>query len=151
MSTDPVVRVRRVLPATPDVVFDEWLDPEALANWMCPRPSRCVAITIEAHVGGRVRLDVDNGDDGDDGPLTLITGQFLDIDRPNRLRFTWSHSGWSDPSAQSIVDVAFEPHGDDETLMSIEHSLLPQEAFDDHDHGWSLTADQLRHRLTVSK
>ncbi|WP_442930040.1 SRPBCC family protein [Mycolicibacterium sp. BiH015] len=139
------------MPATPDVVFDEWLDPEALADWMCPRPSRCVAITIEAHVGGRVRFDVDTGVGGDDRPLVLITGQFLDIDRPHRLRFSWSHSRWSDPTAQSIVDVVFEPHGDDATLMSIEHSLLPQEGFDDHDRGWSVTADQLRHRLTVSK
>lgn len=150
MTDEPVVRVRRVMPATPAVVFDEWLDPEALADWMCPRPSRCVAITIEPHVGGRVRFDVDEGVDGD-GPLVLITGQFLDIDRPNRLRFTWSHSGWSDPTVQSIVEVGFEPHGDDETLMSIEHSLLPAEAYDDHDHGWSLTADQLRHRIMVSK
>ena len=31
--------------------------------------------------------------------------------------------------------------------MSIEHSLLPQDAFDDHDHGWALTADQLVARL----
>ncbi|KMO79382.1 ATPase [Mycolicibacterium chubuense] len=136
--TDPVVRVRRVLPAVPEVVFDEWLDPEALAEWMCPRPSRCVAITVEAHVGGRVRFDVD-----DSGRLVLITGQFLHIDRPHRLRFTWSHSGWADPTATSIVDVAFEPHGADETLMSIEHSLLPAEGFADHDHGWAVTADQL--------
>ncbi|MBI5340163.1 MAG: SRPBCC domain-containing protein [Mycolicibacterium rufum] len=136
--TDPVVRVRRVLPAVPEVVFDEWLDPEALAEWMCPRPSRCVAVTVEAHVGGRVRFDVD-----DSGRLVLITGQFLDIDRPHRLRFTWSHSGWADPTATSIVDVAFEPHGADETLMSIEHSLLPAEGFADHDQGWAVTADQL--------
>ncbi|WNG88234.1 SRPBCC domain-containing protein [Mycobacterium sp. ITM-2016-00317] len=139
MTAAPVVRVRRVMPAAPEVVFDEWLDPEALMDWMCPRPARCVAVVVEPHVGGRVRFDVDD----EDGRLVLITGQFLDIDRPRRLRFTWSHSGWSDPTATSIVDVAFEPHGDGATLMSIEHSLLPPEAFDDHDHGWALTADQL--------
>ncbi|KWX67138.1 SRPBCC domain-containing protein [Mycobacterium sp. NAZ190054] len=137
MTGAPVVRVQRVLAAAPEDVFDEWLDPEALADWMCPRPSRCVAITIEPHVGGRVRFDVD-----DSGRLVLITGQFLDIDRPNRLRFTWTHSGWADPTATSIVEVAFEPHGDGATLMSIEHSLLPPEAFEDHDQGWSVTADQ---------
>ncbi|MBX7454806.1 GNAT family N-acetyltransferase [Mycolicibacterium sp. 3033] len=31
--------------------------------------------------------------------------------------------------------------------MSIEHTLLPDEAFDDHDHGWAVTADQLQNRL----
>ncbi len=77
MTELPVVRVQRVMPATPEVVFDEWLDPEALADWMCPRPARCVAISVEPRVGGRVRFDVDNS-----GSLVLITGQFLDIDRP---------------------------------------------------------------------
>lgn len=126
------------MPATPEVVFDEWLDTEALADWMCPRPSRCVAITVEPRVGGLVRFDVDT-----EGSLVLITGQFLEIDRPNRLRFTWSHSGWADPTITSIVDVAFEPVGDEETLMSIEHSLVPPEAIEDHNRGWTVTAEQL--------
>lgn len=138
MTDGPVVRVQRVMPARPDVVFDEWLDPEALMDWMCPRPSRCVAIIIEPKVGGRVSFDVD-----DSGSSVLITGQFLDIDRPNLLRFTWSHSGWADPTVTSIVNVAFEPFGVDQTLMSIEHSLLPPEGFEDHDLGWAATADQL--------
>ena len=35
-----VAVVRRVLPAPPDVVFDEWLDPAAMTEWMCPRQAR---------------------------------------------------------------------------------------------------------------
>jgi uncharacterized protein YndB with AHSA1/START domain len=138
MTDAPVARVQRVMPAAPEVVFDEWLDPESLADWMCPRPARCVAIDIEPHVGGKVRFDVENS-----GSLVLIIGHFLAIDRPHLLRFTWSHSGWQDPTTVSIVNVAFEPIGDDQTLMSIEHSLLPHEALDDHQRGWALTADQL--------
>lgn len=143
MTEVPVARVRRVLPAPPGVVFDAWLDPDSLADWMCPRPSRCTAITVEPHVGGRVRFDVDTL-----GESVLIVGQFLAVDRPNLLRFTWSHSGWADPTATSIVNVAFQPCGDGETLMSIEHSLLPtRDALDDHQHGWEVTVDQLEGRL----
>ncbi|MGE2832996.1 SRPBCC family protein [Mycobacterium sp. SMC-4] len=138
MTVGPVARIQRVLPAPPEDVFDEWLDPDALMEWMCPRPSRCVAVHVDPRVGGRVRFDVD-----DEGTLVLITGQFLDLERPNLLRFTWSHSGWTDPTTSSIVRVTFEPVGDSETLMSIEHALLPPEAFDDHEHGWAVTADQL--------
>jgi hypothetical protein len=43
----------------------------------------------------------------------------------------------------SVVNVAFEPIGDDETLMSIEHSLLPPEEFDNFHNGWTVTFDQL--------
>jgi uncharacterized protein YndB with AHSA1/START domain len=138
MSDAPTVRVQRVMPAAPDVVFDQWLDPESLEEWMCPRPAKCVAITVEPRVGGSVRFDVD-----DSGTSVLITGRFLAIDRPHLLRFTWSNSNWPDPTVVSVVNVAFEPIGDDETLMSIEHSLLPPEEFDNFHNGWTVTFDQL--------
>jgi uncharacterized protein YndB with AHSA1/START domain len=142
MTDVPVAKVQRVMPAAPEVVFDEWLDPEALAEWMCPRPARCVAIDLDPRVGGRVRFDVDDGH-----RLVLISGQFLAIERPRLLRFTWSHSGWQDPTTASIVSVDFEPVGDDQTLMSIEHSLLPAEGFEDHLHGWTVTAEQFAAHL----
>ena len=40
MTGAATVRVQRVMPAAPDVVFDEWLDRESLQEWMCPRPVR---------------------------------------------------------------------------------------------------------------
>lgn len=138
MTESTTVRVQRVMPATPDLVFDEWLDPESLQEWMCPRPVRVLDVTVEPHVGGVVRIDVD-----DSGTRVLISGQFLTIDRPNLLRFTWANSNWPDPTSESVVNVSFEPVGDDETLMSIEHSLLPPEEFESFDSGWTLTVDQL--------
>jgi uncharacterized protein YndB with AHSA1/START domain len=126
------------MPATPDLVFDEWLDPESLQEWMCPRPVRVLDVTVEPHVGGLMRIDVD-----DSGTRVLISGQFLTIDRPSLLRFTWANSNWPDPTSESVVNVSFEPVGDDETLMSIEHSLLPPEEFESFDSGWTLTIDQL--------
>ncbi len=136
------VLVRRVLPAVPDVVFNEWLDRESLREWMCPRPVRVVDVTVEPHVGGTVRFDID-----DSGTRVLITGQFLAIDRPRLLRFTWTNSNWQDPTRESIVNVAFEPVGKDETLMEIEHSLLPPEEFESFDSGWTLTVEQLASAL----
>jgi uncharacterized protein YndB with AHSA1/START domain len=138
MTESATVRVQRVMPAAPESVFDEWLDPESLQEWMCPRPVRVIDVTVEPHVGGVVRIDVD-----DSGTRVLISGQFLTIDRPNLLRFTWANSNWPDPTSESVVNVSFEPVGDDETLMSIEHSLLPPEEFESFDSGWTLTVEQL--------
>lgn len=142
MSETVTVLVQRVMPAPPDVVFDEWLDPEALQEWMCPNPVRVVDVAVDARVGGTVRFDVD-----DSGTRVLISGQFLTIDRPRLLRFTWSNSNWEDPTQASIVNVTFEPAGADETLMSIEHSLLPTSEFESFHSGWIATFDQLATRL----
>jgi uncharacterized protein YndB with AHSA1/START domain len=138
MNDAPIVRVQRVMPAAPEVVFDQWLDPESLAEWMCPHPVRVVDLTVEPSVGGSVQFDID-----DLGTRVLITGRYLSIDRPHLLRFTWSASDWPDPTAVSVVNVAFEPHGDDQTLMTIEQSLLPPGTFDEYQSGWAGVCDQL--------
>jgi uncharacterized protein YndB with AHSA1/START domain len=143
MTRSATVRVQRIMPAPPEEVFDEWLDPEALTEWMCPRPSRVVDVGIDPRVGGRVRFDVDTP-----GDRVLISGQFLAIDRPRLLRFTWSNSNWPDPTAVSIVKVTFAPVENDRTLMSIEHQLVPSTEFDDFHSGWLLTAEQLATRLS---
>jgi uncharacterized protein YndB with AHSA1/START domain len=138
MSDTVTVVVQRVMPATPQVVFDQWLDPEALEEWMCPHPVRVIDVTVEARVGGTVRFDVDAS-----GTRVLISGQFLAIERPHLLRFTWSNSNWEDPTQASVVNVTFEPVGADETLMSIEHSLLPPTEFEAFHTGWIVTFEQL--------
>ncbi|KUI33946.1 ATPase [Mycobacterium sp. IS-1496] len=142
MTEAPTVRVQRLMPAPPDEVFDEWLDPESLKEWMCPHPTRVVDVRLDPRVGGQVRFDVDNV-----GVPLLITGQFLEIDRPRLLRFTWSNSDWPDPTAVSIVEVTFAPADNDETLMSIEHRLLPPTEFENFRSGWALTFDQLAAQL----
>jgi uncharacterized protein YndB with AHSA1/START domain len=138
MNDAPVVRVQRIMPATPEVVFDQWVDPESLADWMCPRPVRVVALDIEPRIGGTVRFDID-----DSGMRVLITGRFLAIDRPRLLSFTWTASDWPDPTAASVVNVSFESLDDDQTLMTIEHSLLPPDTFDEYQSGWAGVCDQL--------
>jgi uncharacterized protein YndB with AHSA1/START domain len=55
----PVAVVRQRLPAPPDVVYDEWTDPAKLAEWMCPRPARCLNVEADPPVGGRVGFDIE--------------------------------------------------------------------------------------------
>ena len=137
-----VAVVTRVLPATPDVVFDEWLDPDALREWMCPRPARVVDVEIDPTVGGALRLDID-----DEGSRSVVTGVFLAIDRPRRLVFTWRDTDWADPDPDSVVTVLLQPHGHDATEMRILHESLPPGAVDGYGPGWDLVARQLETSL----
>jgi uncharacterized protein YndB with AHSA1/START domain len=138
--------VRRVLPAPPDVVFDEWLDPVGMTEWMCPRPARAVKISLEPSVGGTLRIDIE-----DSGSSLLVTGEFVELDRPRRLRFTWSCSEWADPKARSVVTVSLQPHGAEQTLMTIEHEQLPPEQVDRHQRGWDAIAVQLDEALGLTR
>jgi uncharacterized protein YndB with AHSA1/START domain len=134
--------VQRVLPAPPEVVYDEWLDAEGLAEWMCPRPARPTKIELDPRVGGRLRIDID-----DQGYRLQVTGTYLDLRRPHQLSFTWTCSDWPEPDHQSIVTVLLRPHGDRQTLMTIRHSLLPPGLADGHRQGWGRVAAQLDGRL----
>jgi uncharacterized protein YndB with AHSA1/START domain len=138
-----IVVVRRVLPAPPAVVYDEWLDPDALIDWMCPLPARCTSVQSEPWVGGRLRIDID-----DSGAVFVVTGRYLALDRPGLLSFTWSCSNWPDPALESVVTVTFEPADDERTLMTIEHTRLPDDLVDQHEQGWTSIAAQLEHELT---
>ena len=138
MSADRVVVVRRVLPAPPDIVYDEWLDPVGMTEWMCPRPARAVKISLEPSVGGSLRIDIE-----DSGSSLYVSGHYVELDRPRRLRFTWSCSAWADPTVQSVVTVTLEDHGTAETMMTIEHEQLPPEEMGSHRRGWAAIAVQL--------
>ena len=131
-------RVRRVLPAPPERVFAEWVDREAITSWMCPYPARCLRAELEPWVGGRLRFDIE-----DAGVEFFVAGEFTELDRPRRLSFTWHCSTWPDPSADSLVVVSLDLHPDRQTLMTIEHFLLPAGLTDQHQAGWIAIAGQL--------
>lgn len=132
--------VRRVIAAPPEVVYDEWLDPDALAEFICPHPTTPGPIEVDARLGGRLAIAM-----VDPGSVVQITGEFLELNRPHRLRFTWNTT--YDRGFKSVVTVTFEPHGDGQTLMTIEHAQLPVGTRDDHDRGWTLIAEQLDRKL----
>jgi len=137
-SQDPsAVIVRRVLPAPQAAVWAEWLDAEGMTEWMCARPARATKIELDPRPGGLLRIDID-----DQGFGLSITGRYLELDAPRRLSFTWSSSAW-EPPADSIVTVTLEPHGADQTLMTIHHAKLPPDAFDSYRNGWPRVSDQL--------
>jgi hypothetical protein len=43
--------------------------------------------------------------------------------------------------------VTLVPHGPDETLMTITHTVLTTDLVDQHRHGWQLIAEQLSDAL----
>jgi len=133
---------QRILPARPEEVFHEWVDAEAMREWMCPRPAHATKVTLDPVVGGQLRIDI-----RDEGSDFYVSGTYLELEPPHKLSFTWTSSTWDDPTAQSIVTVTLEPHGESSTLMTIDHVLLPTSVIEDYRRGWTAIADQLEARL----
>jgi hypothetical protein len=128
----PIGRSGQVCPERPHPVALPGQRP--YSSWRRTQPS----------VGGLLRIDIEDG-----GSSLYVTGRYVELDRPRRLRFTWSCSDWADPTVQSVVTVTLEGHGPDETMMTIEHEQLPAGERDDHRDGWTAISAQLGKALVA--
>jgi len=140
MSAGATARVERVLPATPDVVYARWVDAAALAEFIAPAPGTA-QVAIDPRIGGHLRIVMTFPDF-----RTEIEGEYLVVEPPHRLSFTWRSltGGYA-----SVVTVTFEQHGVGETLMTIVHSQLPSTVVDDYLGGWVRVQDKLADVLTA--
>jgi uncharacterized protein YndB with AHSA1/START domain len=102
--------VAHVVPGSPEVVYDHWLDAEGMREWMCPRPAVPTRIEIEPRVGGEYRIDID-----DEGKALSVTGRYLVLDRPKGVSFSWRSSAWDPSAPETMVAVQMEPQDEGRT------------------------------------
>jgi uncharacterized protein YndB with AHSA1/START domain len=136
----PTARVERVLPAPPADAYDAWLQEDALRDFICPAPGRAASVSIDPRIGGHLRFLMTFPDQEIE-----VTGEYIALERPSHISFTWRCSDTGD--LESIVTVAFAPHGKGETLMTITHSKQPAQLVEKHQAGWTSVADQLQASL----
>ena len=140
--TPPPLRIVRVLPASPEEVFDAWTDPESLAVWMAPGSVRRSVVEADARVGGRFRI-VMKGPDCDHEH----TGEYLVVDRPRRLVFTWISQATQ--GRPTTVSVELRARGRGETELTLTHEGLPDDAAAaSHRSGWGDIVQRLAAELS---
>ena len=139
----PSAEVERILAASPHDVFDAWLDEASLGKFICPAPGRAVDVAVDARVGGAYRFVMSLPD-----RELVVTGEYIALDRPDRISFTWRCSDTGD--LESVVTATFERHGDDATEMRITHTMLPATLVPRHRDGWVLVARQAAEHLDRS-
>ena len=128
-AADDTLILRRVLPAPRSKVFAAWLDPKSLSIFMAPRPGWTATAEVDARVGGKYCISMLV--DGRDRPHS---GEYLIIDPPKQLSFTWkSHSTNMTPS---VVTIDFLEHGAGTELV-LTHRKLPVSAVEGHRQGWT--------------
>jgi uncharacterized protein YndB with AHSA1/START domain len=144
--TAPIVQ-ERILAATPEEVFAAWSDPAGLRVWMCPAADMTHAsVELDFRVGGRFRIVMHGSGD------YAHHGEYLLIDPPHRLVFTWI-SEWMAPAvAATRVSVSIAPAGPDATRLTLVHEEIPDgDAYQGHPEGWATILGKLANHLDVRK
>lgn len=105
---DPVV-VENIFKASAQRLFEAWTTPDDVVKWFGPATRNLHHVELDLQVGGGWRFSYSsNGEHSD-----YIEGEYLVIDAPNVLAFTWSHirefeDGRREATAPSKVTVTFE-------------------------------------------
>src|ERR687895_19091 len=80
-ANDAIV-IHRTIAASPERLFRAFTRPEQLARWMSPVGH--AEVEVDLRLGGALRVAMIG-----DGVRIEHIGQFLELDPPHRLAFTW--------------------------------------------------------------
>jgi uncharacterized protein YndB with AHSA1/START domain len=138
MLDDPHhLRIERLLPAPVEEVFAAWTNPELMALWLSPVGH--AEVQNDLSVAGRFRVLMV----GDDMRIEH-TGEYLEIQPPHRLAFTWNSPYTGNEPSVVTVELASEA---DQTRLVLVHERLPKSQVDPHAGGWGTMLDRLTELL----
>jgi uncharacterized protein YndB with AHSA1/START domain len=132
---DAAVVVRRRIAASAEKIFDAWLDPIALAQWMRPGAISRTQARVDARVGGEYEVIMHT----DTKPIRHH-GVYRHIERPRKLVFTWTSPPTDD--LETLVTVDFLPAARG-TEVVVTHERLSESARPSHSDGWNGALDKL--------
>jgi uncharacterized protein YndB with AHSA1/START domain len=135
-----VLRVTRRFDASAERVFDAWLDPATAGLWLFATPTgEMVKVDINAQVGGHFIFT-----DRRDGEDVEHVGEYLEIDHPRRLVFTFAVPKYSDVYTRVMIEVM--PIGSGCELVLTHEGVLPEWA-EPTKQGWGEILGRLDERL----
>ncbi len=115
--------------ASAEQVFAAWFDPVWLGRWMfgsVVHDERIVQLTLDARVGGRFSFVVER-----EGEEINYVGDYLELDRPRLLVFTWGRREDLPDTSRVIVELAPRDEGCE---LKLTHLMGAQ---------WSAHADEV--------
>lgn len=108
MSAEPDVSLTnhelvltRLINASPDRVYQAWIDPEMIKEWFCPRPWRVTHAETDVRPGGATYL-IMKGPEGQEFPNR---GVYLEVIPGKKLVFTDAYTSAWQPSGKAFMTV----------------------------------------------
>jgi uncharacterized protein YndB with AHSA1/START domain len=117
------IRAAIHIEAAPERVFAYFTDADAMTAWMGDRAA------LDPVAGGGFAVDVRG---------VAVRGEYVLIEPPHRLVFSWGHEGSEElPPGASTVEVRLTPARGGTTVV-VEHRDLPDPRAPGHERGWNL-------------
>ena len=139
-ETLQTLRMVRRFEASPERVFEAWTDPKLAAAWLFTGPdSEAHTVDFDLKVGGRWEIVDRRG-----GTDYRAIGEYLEINRPRRLAFTFGMPQFSPEFCTVTVEIAPDGSG---AVMTMTQDRMRPEDIAPTEHGWSLMFDGLVLRL----
>jgi uncharacterized protein YndB with AHSA1/START domain len=123
------------MPAPREVVYEAWMDPNGIHEWMCPGDVVSASATLDVRVGGSFRLVMKSKDQEH-----VHIGTYQVVDPPSKLVFTWS--GADNPGEMTLVTVEFFAHGEESELVLTHERFLKGDLAGRYESGWGTIADK---------
>jgi len=135
--TELTLNISKIIHAPIEKVFDAWLNPIMLSKFMTPMPGMPESdVENDARQGGSFTIIMHVGDE-----KLPHTGEYLEINRPNKLVFTWASHRSPDDSRVTLNFNRIDDHKTEVLLSQVK--FIDEEARSDHEGGWSNILDKL--------
>ncbi len=143
-TATPALRITRTYAATPEKVFNAWINSQALTRWFAPSDDfQTSEVAVDARVGGRYRIVMR----APDGEMHRVGGVYREFTPSRKLVFTWAWE--STPERESLVTVEFIARGNETELVLVHEGFADTGARDHHEQGWNGCLGRLPKVLTT--
>jgi uncharacterized protein YndB with AHSA1/START domain len=128
-----------VFDAPTEQVFRLFTDPTELAKWWGPHGFTTPEIQIDLRVGGGLRFTMQPPE----GEAFHLSGEFLEIQPPSKLRFTFR---WDEPvpdDRETVAAVSLASLGGRTSVTLTQGDFTTEERLELHRSGWTDSFEKL--------
>ena len=138
--SEATLRLERLIPSPPELLFALWTEPAQLVRWWAPEGYEASVDDLDTRPGGRWRVTMRRPDGG----VVVTSGIYRIVEPPRRLTFTWA---WEDESGarghETEVVVSFEAAPGGTRVVLLQQRFESKQARDNHTVGWSSAFDRM--------